>query len=253
MLVSQEFVRNPEFTNYDIAVWCYAFIETYAPYKDHALLSTTIIADQMFGNIGTKRYNCEEISKSLKHLVDSEMLHAEQVGKQYYRVYKDSFDIPDDNHYFRVEIPEIRSIFERNRPFSILRHYLLVLSTINPKTKCGFCSNEKMASFLGEDIETITRYNNILHDMRLIYVYRGVYSSNTYGRYEDKDSVIAEGNKRSGNRQVKLGANHKRRMTQLYNQVKAGNSKYTQDEVMMDEIYDYCSRFPDQYDMSVFN
>lgn len=246
MLISQEFVRDSKFTNYDIAVWCYAFMEVQAPWKEHTLLSSAQIVDQMKGSIDVPHSYFDEIVKALRHLVESGILcGAEQVGKQYYRVYKDSFKIPDGHHYFNVEPQDIRAIFQQHsRPFAVLRYYLLTLSTIDPKTKYGYCSNETLASFFKNNTETITHYNKALEDMQLIYVYRGIYSSNTYGRYEDKNIIIAAGNKRSGSRQIKMNSNYKRRMAQMYNQLKSNPVKY--DKATREEIYNYCSAHNDR-------
>ena len=174
IFVPKSIILNPEYTHYDVAVWCYADILIFSLLKEYDLLSSSSIVYQIKGTLDGVRTISEEVTQSLQHLVETDALNGEHVKKQYYVVYKSSFD----THRFvegfiEVDENDIREIMQRHsRPFATLRHYLLFLATIDNKKKCGIYGNEKLASFLNEDIETITRYFNTLEKMDLLYIYR---------------------------------------------------------------------------------
>ncbi len=96
----------------------------------------------------------------------------------------------------------MQSIFENaNKPFNIFSFFCSLIGTINNQTKEWHMSQDEMISLWGYGKETINGYLEQLEKMQLIYVYRhkkrrsnGTYYklNNSYGRYCDKDAVIAE-------------------------------------------------------------
>ena len=106
-----------------------------------------------------------------------------------------------------VELWEMQKIFsESNKPFNVFLLFVNLIGTINNKTKEWHMSQDEMASLWGASKRTVNDYLEKLEKMQLIYVYRhkkrrsnGTYYklNNSYGRYCDKDAVIAEAQKYS--------------------------------------------------------
>lgn len=100
---------------------------------------------------------------------------------------------------------EMQSIFERaNKPFNVFSFFCSLIGTVNNKTKEWHMSQNEMVSLWRYGKETVSDYLEQLQNMQLIYVYKhkkrrsnGTYHklNNSYGRYCDKDAVIAEAQK----------------------------------------------------------
>lgn len=97
---------------------------------------------------------------------------------------------------------EMQRIFEKsNKPFNVFSFFCSLIGTINNQTKEWHMSQDEMTTLWGYGKETVNDYLEQLEEMQLIYVYRhkkrrsnGTYYklNNSYGRYCDKDVVIAE-------------------------------------------------------------
>ena len=102
---------------------------------------------------------------------------------------------------------EMHSIFEKaNKPFNVFSFYCSLIGTINSQTKEWHMPQDEMVTLWGYGKETVNDYLEQLENMKLIYVYRhkkrranGTYQklNNSYGRYCDKDAIIAEAQKYS--------------------------------------------------------
>ena len=267
--VRDDLIRDPNFTNEDVAVWCYVNMMEYSALKTNDLTSSARIAYQMFNTLDINHGITDRITASLQYLIETKMLLGKRVSKQYYDISNKTFNTTLWEHFTKVDESAIRRIFsEHKRPFAILRYYLLMLTTIDTKTKVGTWKSETLADLLKIDVTTLTRYYKAMEKLELIYIYRGIHSSNTYGRFENKDLIIAAGNKRTDGKQIKTAANHRRQMTQWYNQIKRCNPKYTEDVYIMEEVREYCETTNEQemelaaqkphyvpklYDMSIFS
>lgn len=93
-----------------------------------------------------------------------------------------------------------------NKPFNVFSFYSSLVGTINNQTKEWHMSQDEMVTTWKYGKETINDYLKQLENMKLIYVYRhkkrranGTYHklNNSYGRYCDKDAIIAEAQKYS--------------------------------------------------------
>ena len=108
----------------------------------------------------------------------------------------------DKKKFVVLEQWEIKRIFEKsNKPFNVFSFFCSLVGTINNQTKEWHMSQDEMVSLWGYGKETVNDYLEQLENMQLIYVYRhkkrrsnGTYYklNNSYGRYCDKDAVIAE-------------------------------------------------------------
>ena len=104
-----------------------------------------------------------------------------------------------------VELWEMQKIFlESNKPFNVFVFFVNLIGTINNRTKEWHMSQDDMVALWGASKRTVNDYLEQLENMKLIYVYRhrkrranGTYQklNNSYGRYCDKDAVIAEAQK----------------------------------------------------------
>lgn len=108
----------------------------------------------------------------------------------------------DKKKFVVLEQWEMQKIFETaNKPFNVFSFYCSLIGTINNQTKEWHMSQDEMVSLWGYGKETVNDYLEQLEKMQLIYVYRhkkrranGTYQklNNSYGRFCDKDAVIAK-------------------------------------------------------------
>lgn len=111
----------------------------------------------------------------------------------------------DKEKFIVVEQWEMQTIFEKaNKPFNVFLFFVNLIGTINNKTEEWHMSQDDMAALWGASKRTVNDYLEQLEKMQLIYVYRhkkrranGTYYklNNSYGRYCDKDIIIAEAQK----------------------------------------------------------
>ncbi len=107
--------------------------------------------------------------------------------------------------FVAVELWEMQKIFsEANKPFNVFTFFVNLVGTINNKTKEWHMPQDEMAAQWSCSKRTVNDYLEQLEKMQLIYVYRhkkrrkdGTYHklNNSYGRYCDKDAIIAEAQK----------------------------------------------------------
>lgn len=108
----------------------------------------------------------------------------------------------EKEHFVIVESWEMQKIFaESNKPFNVFMFFVYLMGTINIQTKEWHMSQDDMAVSWGASKRTINDYLGQLEKMQLIYVHRhkkrradGTYHkiNNSYGRYADRDCIIAE-------------------------------------------------------------
>lgn len=113
----------------------------------------------------------------------------------------------DKSKFVVLEQWEMQKIFEiANKPFNVFSFFCSLIGTVNNQTKEWHMPQDEMVSLWGYGKETVNDYLEQLEKMRLIYVYRhkkrranGTYYklNNSYGRYCDKDAIIAEAQKYS--------------------------------------------------------
>ena len=113
----------------------------------------------------------------------------------------------DEKKFVVVEQWEMQRIFEKaNKPFNVFSFFCSLIGTINNQTKEWHMSQDEMVTIWGYGKETVNDYLEQLEKMQFIYVYRhkkrrsnGTYQklNNSYGRYCDKNAIIAEAQKYS--------------------------------------------------------
>lgn len=219
LYISNEVIRDKSLS--DDAVLAYFFLQvlTYSPNYDSVTFNVSQIVDQAFGLTNSHSIQ-ERIKVGLKNIVDNGYLDAVKESSHWWRIYMTSYQAQDQG-YTAVDASAVRTIVDdeklRNKP-SVVRYYLLLLSTVYTKTRVGIYDQEWFCSILNLTKQTLSKYTQILEDKKLIYVYRSALMniSNTYGRYEDEELIIAEGVKRSKGREAHENANTKRKYVSMY-------------------------------------
>ncbi|CUX70200.1 hypothetical protein BN3590_03868 [Clostridium sp. C105KSO15] len=161
----------------------------------------------------------------------------------------------EKEHFVVVESWEMQKIFtESNKPFNVFMFFVYLMGTINNQTKEWHMSQDDMAVCWGASKRTINDYLGQLENMQLIYVYRhrkrradGTYHkiNNSYGRYADRDYIIAEAQGyvsmvESEDIYEKLD---RRAIKLRYNAFCDGARKYKNNSVAVYDLYNECLKY----------
>lgn len=171
------------------------------------------------------------ISQEVKNewLIDADLIVKDKVNKSTENYIKKNDD--EVEYYSAVQESAINKILMLNERYytksiSLLRFYIYLLTTIFKKKDdknegVGFTSIQKMVKDIGYNRKTITSYLATLSDLELIYIYKPkdfilfedgdiIEISHTYGKYENKDKVIAAGKSHESKYGEKLKSKHKK-------------------------------------------
>lgn len=183
----------------------------YSKKYDHLSTSISLIGYEMTGKFlktanRKERTIIEGIRDAVQSLIGKGIIEVIDQSNDNYILSSKGLEVNSDKKKFVVlEQWEMQSIFERaNKPFNVFSFFCSLVGTINNKTKEWHMSQDEMVATWRFGKETINDYLEQLEKMQLIYVYRhkkrranGTYHklNNLYGRYCDKDAVIAEAQK----------------------------------------------------------
>ena len=145
----------------------------------------------------------QNIRTGIQSLAERKIITILEQSGDNYVISSEGLKLNSDKEKFTiVELWEMQKIFsETSKPFNVFVFFVNLIGTINNKTKEWHMSQDDMASLWGVSKRTVNDYLEQLEKMKLIYVYRhkkrrsnGTYYklNNSYGRYCDKDAVIAE-------------------------------------------------------------
>jgi GIY-YIG catalytic domain protein len=161
-----------------------------------------------------------------------------------------------DLEYFSItKNPEWNRIYaESNKPFNVFTFFVNLVGTINNKTKEWHMSQDEMTAQWSCSKRTVNDYLEQLENMQLIYIYRhkkrranGTYHklNNSYGRYRDKDAVIAEAQKYADTVECEdLVEKLDRRAIKLrYNAYCNGAKKYIDNSAAVIALYRECIKY----------
>ncbi|GFI31433.1 hypothetical protein IMSAGC013_02828 [Lachnospiraceae bacterium] len=180
----------------------------YSKKYEHLSTSVSLIGYEMTGRF-LKTSNKRErtiingIKDAIQSLMDKEIIEVLNQYNDNYIFSGKGLEVNSNEKKFVVVGQwEMQSIFERaNKPFNVFSFFCSLIGTINNQTKEWHMSQDEMISLWGYGKETVNDYLEQLEEMKLIYIYRhkkrranGTYYklNNSYGRYCDKDAVIAE-------------------------------------------------------------
>ena len=174
---------------------------------DYLFTSISEISYTMTGSWIDKRNNDRRLYNGIKDalstLAERKMITILDQNGDNYIISNKGLEVNTDKEKFIVvELWEMQKIFsESSKPFNVFTFYVNLIGTINNKTKEWHMSQDEMVSLWGASKRTVNDYLEQLEKMKLIYVYRhkkrrvnGTYQklNNSYGRYCDKQAVIAE-------------------------------------------------------------
>lgn len=185
----------------------------YCKKYEHLSTSVSLIGYEMTGKFlksssRKERTIIEGIRDAIRSLAKNGIIEIINHNNDNYILSSKGLEIKTDKKKFVVlEQWEMQSIFVRaNKPFNVFSFYCLLVGTINNQTKEWHMPQEEMVSLWGYGKETVNDYLEQLEKMQLIYVYKhkkrranGTYYklNNSYGRYCDKEAIIAEAQKYS--------------------------------------------------------
>jgi len=177
---------------------------------DYLFTSISEIAYTMTGSWIDKRGNDRRfyngIKEALSSLGNRKIITVLDQNGENYILSNEGLEVDADKEKFVVvELWEMQKIFsEANKPFNVFTFFVKLVGTINNQTKEWHMSQDQMAVQWSCSKRTVNDYLEQLENMQLIYVYRhrkrrtnGTYYklNNSYGRYCDRDVVIAEAQK----------------------------------------------------------
>lgn len=222
LLILNDLIFDERLTDHDVMVYSFLKIQTYSENYESCLFNVAEIVDQIYGSINSHSTNVL-IVKSLRNLMDAGYIVTKKKNQCTWHIFMNSYNIAPEDKFTLVNPDYLRKIMDsdyRKKP-SIVRFYMVLMSTIYKETKVGTYELNWFADKIGITTATASRYFKCLEDLKVVYVYRSAdfYTSNTYGAYSDKKLVEKEGAKRSGWREAHKNANEKRKYVAMYQQV----------------------------------
>ena len=180
----------------------------YSKKYNHISTSVSLIGYEMTGRFlktsnKRERTIIDGIKNAIRSLIDKGIIEVLNQNNDNYIFSGKGLEVNSNKKKFVVvEQWEMQRVFEMaNKPFNVFSFFCSLIGTINNQTKQWHMSQDEMVSLYGYGKETVNDYLEQLEKMQLIYVYRhkkrranGTYYklNNSYGRYCDKDAVIAE-------------------------------------------------------------
>ena len=168
---------------------------------------------------------------------------------------KDKFIIVSPNEVYKIMT--CKEIMKKK--ISMLKYFIALVSTFDWSldSKIGHMSQQYIAEQADNSTRTCQRYNEILEEMQMIYVYKSndkvrvgdklKQIKNCYSRYEDMricemyasnyEDMYGTQHKIVQSKKNKSQADHNRRLGAIYNQICMGNTDY--DEETIKEVYKY--------------
>lgn len=219
LYIANEIIRDENLSDDEVLVYVFLQILTYSSNYDSVTFNVKQIVDQAYGEVNS--HSCyDSVNSAFNSIVKKDYLDIVKESPRWWRIYMTSFAVTKEG-YVVVDADDIRKIVDeeslRNRA-SVVRYYLLLLSSIYSKTKVGTYDQSWFANVMKVTNQTLSKYLAILEDMQLVAVYRSALNnvSNTYGRYDDMALVRMEGEKRSKGREAHENANSKRKYIRMY-------------------------------------
>lgn len=218
--LENEIINDLQLSDSELGVYI-ALRSIYQSTRDKQYISYNMIAYELYGNADYKRAIFNQIKSACNALVEKgyivvfEQLSTTEFVVDMKKLYIDTDK--QDTYYTVIYDNELHSIMNLNckaDKFKILRYYVICLRSIcrtqgiyedcySVKTNfVGFMTQEYLSQNSGIHINNILSYNKILMENHILYVHRhdemarnelGEFRSfpNHYGRYSDKDDIIA--------------------------------------------------------------
>lgn len=230
----------------------------YSKKYNHLSTSVNLIGYEMTGRFlksssRKERTIIEGIRSAIQSLMKKGIIEIIDQNNDNYIFSGKGLEVNSDKKKFVVlEQWEMQSIFERaNKPFNVFSFYCSLIGTINNQTKEWHMPQDEMSSLWRYGKETVNDYLEQLEKIQLIYVYRhkkrrsnGTYYklNNSYGRYSDKDAIIAEAQKYSDTVECEdfVEKLDRRAIKLRYNAYCEGAKKYIDNPAAVIALYKEC-------------
>lgn len=224
----------------------------------HLSTSVSLIGYEMTGKFlktSSKRERniIDGIKNAIQSLIEKGIIEIIDKDNDNYIFSGKGLEVNSDKKKFVVlDQWEMQSIFEKaNKPFNVLSFYCSLIGTINNQTKEWHMPQDEMVSLWRYGKETVNDYFDQLEKMQLIYVHRhkkrrsnGTYQklNNSYGRYCDKEAVIAEALKYSDTIECEefVEKLDRRAIKLRYNAYCEGAKKYINNPTAVIALYREC-------------
>ncbi len=168
---------------------------------------------------------------------------------------KDKFVVVSSNEVYKIMT--CKEVMKKK--ISMLKYFMALISTFDWSldSKIGHMSQQYIAEQADNSVRTCQRYNEILEEMKMIFVYKSndkvrindklKQIKNCYSRYKDKaiceeyasnyENMYGVEHRIVQSKKNKSQADHNRRLGAIYNQICCGNTDY--DESTIKEVYKY--------------
>lgn len=272
LLIPKSISDNKEYSNYAVTVYC-LLQELSVPSQ---LPIQCVTCDQLVfyltGDISQRRNKISDyIRCGIRELTDNGIVQKiDEFSKHYILDCNNLWIDSSQGNFTKIYFNEVQKIFsiKNINQFSLLRYFILLIGTLSGKItvylsdgeykNCvvGNFTIEYLSQLSGISERTIIEYNKLLEKKKLIYIYRQkdfVFEEdnsirqlpNVYGRYRDSEYIdnFAKNQKQykdsySYRKNNHEKANKKRKLAQMYLQLKKGRGeKYTEREIL--DIYHY--------------
>ena len=168
---------------------------------------------------------------------------------------KDKFIIVSPNEVYKIMT--CNEVMKKK--ISMLKYFMALISTFDwaLDSKIGHMSQQFIADQADNSVRTCQRYNDILEEMEMIFVYKSndkvrindklKQIKNCYSRFEDKyaceqyasnyENMYGVEHKIVQSKKNKSQADHNRRLGAIYNQICFNNTDYDKETII--EVYKY--------------
>lgn len=257
---------------YGLAAYCSIKSLLFAEEQKEICTTLDILAYQLTNSLHYQRRFIENISTGYQELIDQHIIKEIDVKGKYSVIDCSKLYLNTENNYFTIityeEIVKIFQIKSVNN-FVLLKYFIFLMSTVSSSIDVwldafqhknrvvGTMTISTLSKLSGISERSIKDYNKILEDNGLIYIYRPndilIHEDsgqikrmvNVYGRPENKAYINKFGlNRKKYEKSYKYvennikSANTKRRLAQMYIQIKRGNDqKYSKTDIQ--DVFHY--------------
>lgn len=142
------------------------------------------------------QYNRRWLNQYIEDMINKKVLNGAVVKSNTYKFKKKHVDLKPGEYYLCEfdDIQQILNIEDKCNRLDLVGYYGVLCSTINNKSKVGYCFLSKLCELSGLNKSTVIKYNKILEDNKLIYMIHSTTKGkpNYYGKIDNFDCVVQE-------------------------------------------------------------
>ena len=217
---------------------------TTAIYEDTVGISIAILHENMYGCADTSRNKSKSLAKSIRSLLDKEIIHGQNRTSTSFRINKieeckDKFTIIP----YECIIKILRSDYKNKA--NMIRYFCTVIASRKYGSKISIQPMSYYIKNLGISEKTIINYNECLENMHIIYIRREMSNdgkTNCYGLYIDKEEIDKYADSQGYGKDNHITSNWLRSVCQKYNYyIMHPEKELSMEDVVKFESYNkYC-------------